>query len=452
MRDNNEKKVRRGDKVSIPAATWNNIVDATKAWKRQQYSPIRGAMNDGDISDLLKSNSTVLVKNSTDYDIPTSYQVMRLDAAIAETNPDPHTINNRIAFLGEIPANTDNAVCILQSPLAIGDIGTAVVSGVTVCKVKMIDEDHEWANPTPSEMGWLTSAATGQIRILDTFETGDEEELEEDIYLAVVNLIGALPGGSTPTPSVTSWKEPVRVATIASGTLAASFENGDIIDGVTLVTGNRILIKNQVAPADNGIYVVNASGAPTRATDADSATELLAACVAVTEGAVNADTIWLCTANATIIVGTTALPWLQINPTSSEVAFTSPYGVAADDTWEDTGMSITLPSAGTYLVSFHVRTEGAASALTNPNIGAGALLRLYNVTDAVVVADTIVFGMYTETVGGRGDIRNVTISRVLSVNTAKTIRLEVDKPTTGGQVTWVGVAIAHTVINYIKIG
>src|SRR5688500_7583864 len=66
------------------------------------------------------------------------------------------------------------------------------------------------------------------------------------------------------------WKTPVRVATTANGTLATAFENGDTIDGVALVTGDRILIKDQTTQSENGIYVVAASGAPTRASDADS--------------------------------------------------------------------------------------------------------------------------------------------------------------------------------------
>ncbi len=109
-----------------------------------------------------------------------------------------------------------------------------------------------------------------------------------------------------------SWKQAVRAATTAPGTLASSFENGDTIDGVTLATGNRILIKDQAAPADNGIYVVAASGAPTRATDADSGAELVNASVYVSEGTVNADTQWTCTTNATITVNSTSLAFAQL--------------------------------------------------------------------------------------------------------------------------------------------
>lgn len=108
-----------------------------------------------------------------------------------------------------------------------------------------------------------------------------------------------------------NWKDSVRVATTAAGTLATSFENGDTVDGVTLATGDRILIKNQAAGAENGIYTVNASGAPTRATDADTASEVLQAAAFVEAGTTNGDTGWVCTTNAPITLNTTALTFVQ---------------------------------------------------------------------------------------------------------------------------------------------
>ena len=61
-----------------------------------------------------------------------------------------------------------------------------------------------------------------------------------------------------------------KIATTASGTLSISFEAGNTIDGITLSVGDRILIKDQEDGSENGIYVVNATGAPTRSTDMDS--------------------------------------------------------------------------------------------------------------------------------------------------------------------------------------
>ena len=109
-----------------------------------------------------------------------------------------------------------------------------------------------------------------------------------------------------------SWKQPCRVATTAAGTLATSFENGDAVDGVTLAAGDRILIKDQAAAGENGIYVVAASGAPTRATDCDSEAELIGAAVFVTSGTANGNKQFTQTTDGPITVGTTALVWVQI--------------------------------------------------------------------------------------------------------------------------------------------
>lgn len=107
-------------------------------------------------------------------------------------------------------------------------------------------------------------------------------------------------------------KQSVRVATTAAGTLASSFENGDTVDGIVLATGNRILIKDQAAGAENGIYTVNASGAPTRAVDADVSAEVTSGMyVFVEEGTTNADSGWVLQTDGAITLGTTALVFVQ---------------------------------------------------------------------------------------------------------------------------------------------
>lgn len=111
-------------------------------------------------------------------------------------------------------------------------------------------------------------------------------------------------------------KSAVRVATTVAGTLATSFENGDTIDGVVLATNDRILIKDQAAPAANGIYVVNASGAPTRATDFDSLSpidEINGAWVSVQEGTANAGKIYV-QFGLVATLGTDAINFEYFNP------------------------------------------------------------------------------------------------------------------------------------------
>lgn len=108
-----------------------------------------------------------------------------------------------------------------------------------------------------------------------------------------------------------SWKTAVKAATTTNGTLASAYANASTIDGVTLATNDRILIKNQTTQTENGIYTVNASGAPTRALDADSTAELDSATVTIQQGTTQADTVWTQTTNAPT-VGSSNIVWAQV--------------------------------------------------------------------------------------------------------------------------------------------
>lgn len=133
------------------------------------------------------------------------------------------------------------------------------------------------------------------------------------------------------------WKDSVRVATTVAGTLATSFENGDTVDGVVLATGNRILIKDQSSATENGIYTVNASGAPTRATDANAGSELEGATVTVQEGTSNANTTWTQTTDG-VTIGSSNIVWAAFGSSSPDASETTK-GIAelANQTETNTG-------------------------------------------------------------------------------------------------------------------
>ncbi len=120
-----------------------------------------------------------------------------------------------------------------------------------------------------------------------------------------------------------SWKNLVRAATTVAGTLVSSFANGSVIDGTTLATNDRILIKNQAAPAENGIYTVNAAGAPTRALDMDVWAEVPNACMFAAIGTANMDTSWVCTSDPGGTLGTTAINFVQLTSATGLVSLTS---------------------------------------------------------------------------------------------------------------------------------
>lgn len=109
-------------------------------------------------------------------------------------------------------------------------------------------------------------------------------------------------------------KNSVRAATTTPGALATAYENGDTIDGVVLSTGDRILIKDQSVASENGIYVVQATGAPIRATDADTDAEVTAGMFTfIEEGTTLADTGWVLSTDNPITVNTTGLTFTQFS-------------------------------------------------------------------------------------------------------------------------------------------
>ena len=116
-------------------------------------------------------------------------------------------------------------------------------------------------------------------------------------------------------------KDSVVATTTANGTLSSAFANGQSIDGVTLQTGDRILIKNQTTASQNGIYNVNASGAPSRTTDMATGSNAAGAFVFVEQGTINAENGFTCTSDTgSAVVGTNNLTFAQFSGAGQVIA------------------------------------------------------------------------------------------------------------------------------------
>lgn len=105
----------------------------------------------------------------------------------------------------------------------------------------------------------------------------------------------------------------VKVAVRATTTANITLSGTQTVDGVALIAGDRILVKDQTSGATNGIYVV-AAGAWSRSTDADTSPEVLAGMfVFVTEGTTHAEQGWVLATNNPITLGTTVLVFTQFS-------------------------------------------------------------------------------------------------------------------------------------------
>jgi len=106
----------------------------------------------------------------------------------------------------------------------------------------------------------------------------------------------------------------VEAATTANITLSSDLQNGDTIDGVTLATGDEVLVKNQSTDSQNGIYTVVSSGTASRSTEYDAIAEISGQIVVVNQGTTNDNTMWMCTTNTSATLGSDSVSFTKITP------------------------------------------------------------------------------------------------------------------------------------------
>ena len=192
-------------------------------------------------------------------------------------------------------------------------------------------------------------------------------------------------------------KASVVVATTANITLSGT----QTIDGIAVSVGDRVLVKDQTTASGNGIYVV-ASGSWTRATDADTWTELVAAFTFVERGTAQANNGYICTVTAGGTIGTTAVTFAQFsgagqitagagmvksgNTLNVQTASSSRIVVGSDEI----DLASTGVSAGTYK-SVTTDVYGRITAGTNPTTLSG-----FGITDTYTSAQIdSIFGSTT---------------------------------------------------------
>ena len=178
-------------------------------------------------------------------------------------------------------------------------------------------------------------------------------------------------------------KASVRVATTAAINLSTDLEAGDVIDGVTLVAGDRVLVKNQGTASENGIYVAVASGAASRSSDANGTAdtgELTSGTFTFVEaGTVNFDSGFVVSTDGTITVGTTGITWTQFSGAGS---FEAGDGLSKSGTQVNVNVTSNRTAITADAIDISANYVGQASITTLGTITTG----VWNGTD-VAVAD-----------------------------------------------------------------
>jgi len=151
-----------------------------------------------------------------------------------------------------------------------------------------------------------------------------------------------------------------KASCIAATTANITLSGTQTIDGISVIAADRVLVKNQTLSQNNGIYLC-AAGAWTRTTDADTWDELTSAFTFIETGTVNADTGYVCTANAGGTLGTTALPWSQFSGAGSYTAST---GLTLTGTVFSLTAPVTVALGGTNATSAGIAAFNNISGFT----------------------------------------------------------------------------------------
>jgi len=236
-------------------------------------------------------------------------------------------------------------------------------------------------------------------------------------------------------------KASVRAATAVAGTLASSFANGSVIDGVTLATGDRILIKNQATGSENGIYTVNASGAPTRATDANVSSEVTAGLfVFVSEGTDNGNDGYVLTTDDVVTLGTTALTFTQFSGAGTYTASNGVLLTGSNFTFEPLSTGGLQTAGGGASIKL-ATNSGAATDANGFAIGAGNGITVG--ANTISVDATVVARKFSQTLSTSAATYTVTHSlgtldvhvQVYELATGEEVMVDNARPAGGNTVT-----------------
>jgi hypothetical protein len=207
-----------------------------------------------------------------------------------------------------------------------------------------------------------------------------------------------------------------EAATTANINLTTDLENGDTLDGVTLVTGDRVLVKDQTDATENGLYIVVASGAASRDPEHDTIAELSGGMVVVNQGTANDNKIFLCTTDSDATIGISNITYTQVTP--ANVGTVTSVGVADAGSSEFTVGSSPVTSSGTITLAINsiadtkLGTIGTANkvSLTALNIDGGSDIGEDLTTSDLIIVDD----------GAGGTNRKAALSRMITLVKANT--------------------------------
>jgi len=157
----NLKKVRSGDPLDIPAATFNTFIDSARDFLSRQSDMNRARIRD------TRNSGIILVKNASGED-RARFEILGITDPVISVSDNEEHFKNRVALKGEMPSVDDHTgkFVILLEPLKSDGIGMAMALGICPVKLTVDSEDHTHADVKDEEAATLQSGFSGSAQIL----------------------------------------------------------------------------------------------------------------------------------------------------------------------------------------------------------------------------------------------------------------------------------------------
>jgi hypothetical protein len=202
-----------------------------------------------------------------------------------------------------------------------------------------------------------------------------------------------------------------EVATTANVNLSNGLEAGDSIDGVTLVAGDRVLVKDQSTATENGLYLAVSSGAASRDPEHDTIAELSGGLVVVNQGSTNDNKIFLCTTDSTGSIGSTNITYTQVTP--SNTGTVTSIGIADSGAGEFTVSNSPITSSGNISLAINSIADSKLGTISTANKVSVSALNIDGATD--IGADLTTSDLIVVDDGAGGTNRKAALSRIVTL-------------------------------------
>lgn len=346
---------------------------------------VENIITDGDYTSYTNSETALTLKNRSSrsiLNVDTQFDIITANASLVINDTTGNVLNLNNSFVVNSGTNTiQNSMTNLYTDTTdstdLNNAAVVISGGVSIGKRLRV-----------GETSYFNTLDMNNTRIRNVGNPVSLQDVATKAYVDLASLKGLY------------IKQSVQTATLNPGNLSINFNPGTVIDGYTLRADDRILIKNQDDPIENGIYIVNVTGPPSRSLDLVSGDNAAGVFTFIKFGDMQASTGWVCNSSQdNDVVGTNELTFVQFSGLGQVIA-----GLGLSKDFNEINVNVDNSSIEIVYDELRIKDTFAGTGLTG---GSGVSLQTLSDQSHVTKLGTIDTGTWqAETVelfyGGTG--------------------------------------------------